>query len=93
VDLRSFSHSCRHLRVQFEVSVFSGAYRLGDVVITLKELLRHHARAGLSELSVRRSQHRRIIARKLVVERTGDFAYLALGLLLAASLAISSSFE
>ncbi len=76
----------------YETGIFSGSYRLGDVVDTLKELMRLDGLFDCRGVVFVAHSMGGIIARKLLVERASDFTGCALGLFLVASPSIGSSY-
>jgi pimeloyl-ACP methyl ester carboxylesterase len=76
----------------YETGLFSGSYRLGDVVDTLKELMRLDGLFDCRGVVFVAHSMGGIIARKLLAERASDFANCALGLFLVSSPSIGSSY-
>lgn len=76
----------------YETSLFSGSYRLGDVVDALKEFMRLDGLFDCRGIVFVAHSMGGIIARKLLVERASDFADRALGLFLVASPSVGSSY-
>src|SRR5690606_5815405 len=76
----------------YETGLFSGSYRLGDIVDTLKELMRLDGLFDCRGVVFVAHSMGGIIARKLLVERATDFADCALGLFLVASPSVGSSY-
>jgi pimeloyl-ACP methyl ester carboxylesterase len=76
----------------YETGLFSGSYRLGDVVDSLKEFMRLDGLFDCRGLVFVAHSMGGIVARKLLVERASDFAGRALGLFLIASPSVGSSY-